>query len=742
MDRYTGTLLDERYEILEMIGSGGMADVYKARCNRLNRLVAIKILKDDLSHDEEFKRRFYTESQAVAMLSHPNIVGVYDVSHTDSMDYIVMELIEGISLKQYMEQKKQLSWREALHFGTQIAKALEHAHSRSIIHRDIKPHNIMILKDGSVKVADFGIAQISNVQNTLTREALGSVHYISPEQAKGAHVDARSDIYSLGVVMYEMLAGRPPFDGDTPVSVAIQHINATAKPLHLLNSSVPAGLEAITMRAMSANLSNRYESATAMLADLEEFRKNPAYIPGQPTAQTANAPLSEAEQLSEKIRARSDAERAVAREDGQKKNESSRGRLAVSIGVVCIVLAFIGIGFFLYKFFLSDLFSKTAEDTVPMLIGRSYDDISPEDYPNFDIRIKAWKPSDQYEYGYIMDQTPSADRAVKVGSRIEVTVSSGENTNTMPNLVNESLQSAQTSLKMLGVSVVVDLQYESSDLYTDGYVIRTEPAAGDTLTEGQSVVLTVSQGTAAELVQVPALVGLNVEEALEKIDRAKLSRGSVLSVDSDAAKDTVTFQSIAADERVKEGTVINLQVSRGGEDALAPVIKRQSKDQTAEQGDNFTLSVRASTEDDGELTYAWYVSQTEDFDDAELCIAESKNNEAIFRAENAGTFYYFCVVTNTTKDSSAETVSDPICMIVTGTKQTVSTSITVDLPTDRKTVSVEVYVDGEMLYDPFTVDMAEAQNGTIELSVEGFGKQLVEVYANNEQVFRKMITFS
>ena len=226
MDNYIGRLLDNRYEILEVIGTGGMAVVYKARDHRLKRLVAVKILKDEYSQDDEFRRRFKAESQAVAMLSHPNIVSVYDVNSTDGVDYIVMELIDGITLKQYMERRGQLNWRETLHFSLQIAKALEHAHSRGIVHRDIKPHNIMILKDGSVKVADFGIARISSAQNTLTREAMGSVHYISPEQAKGGKVDYRSDLYSLGVVMYEMLTGRPPFDGDTPVSVAIQHINA------------------------------------------------------------------------------------------------------------------------------------------------------------------------------------------------------------------------------------------------------------------------------------------------------------------------------------------------------------------------------------------------------------------------------------------------------------------------------------------------------------------------------------
>lgn len=277
-DKYIGRLLDNRYEILEVIGTGGMAVVYKARCHRLNRFVAIKILKDDLSQDEEFRRRFHAESQAVAMLSHPNIMSVYDVSTTDEADYIVMELIDGITLKQYMEKKGVLNWKETLHFGMQIAKALEHAHSRGIVHRDIKPHNVMVLKNGSVKVTDFGIARIMSKSNTLTKEALGSVHYISPEQAKGGRVDARSDLYSLGVVMYEMMTGRPPYDGESPVSVAIQHINGTPPMPSMLNPNIPGGLEQIIMKAMEKDPAKRYANATEMLYDLEEFRKNPSIL--------------------------------------------------------------------------------------------------------------------------------------------------------------------------------------------------------------------------------------------------------------------------------------------------------------------------------------------------------------------------------------------------------------------------------------------------------------------------------
>ena len=277
MDQYIGKMLDNRYEILECIGVGGMAVVYKSRDHRLNRLVAVKILKPELAEDADFRRRFHDESQAVAMLSNINIVSVYDVSHSDGLDYIVMELIEGMTLKQYMQKRgTPLNWREAIHFITQILRALGHAHSRGIVHRDIKPQNILVLRDGSVKVADFGIARVTSAaQATLTQEALGSVHYISPEQAKGSRVDGRSDLYSAGVVLYEMLTGRLPFEGETPVFVAIQHINSIPISPRELNPDIPPRLEAITMKAMAPDPDQRYASAEAMLADLRDFRKNP-----------------------------------------------------------------------------------------------------------------------------------------------------------------------------------------------------------------------------------------------------------------------------------------------------------------------------------------------------------------------------------------------------------------------------------------------------------------------------------
>ena len=392
MDQYIGKLLDNRYEILEIIGTGGMARVYKARCHRLNRLVAIKILREDLAQDAEFRRRFHDESQAVAMLSHPNIVAVYDVSRSSELEYIVMELIDGITLKQYMQKKgNKLNWREALHFITQIVKALGHAHSRGIIHRDIKPHNVMVLRDGSVKVADFGIARVaSGGHSTLTQEALGSVHYISPEQARGSHIDARSDLYSAGVVLYEMITGRLPFEGDTPVSVAIQHINSIPLSPREIDPTIPEALEAITMKAMAPNPDNRYSSADEMLADLEEFRKNPNinfdynvsdFMPEEEPDddKTRIRTTGSATSRESRPRTHSQSQRSSGRrsrryeEDEEEEERHSNSSPWMIVGIVAAIVVFlVGVVFFMTRV-LSSTFTPATLYEVPKVVGENYE---------------------------------------------------------------------------------------------------------------------------------------------------------------------------------------------------------------------------------------------------------------------------------------------------------------------------------------------------------------------------------
>ena len=558
MDNYIGRLLDNRYEILESIGTGGMAVVYKARCHRLNRMVAIKILKDELSVDAEFRRRFHAESQAVAMLSHPNIMNVYDVSHSENVDYIVMELIEGLTLKQYMQQKGALNWREALHLATQIAKALEHAHSRGIIHRDIKPHNIMILKDGTVKVTDFGIARVSTAQNTLTREALGSVHYISPEQAKGGKVDYRSDLYSLGVVMYEMLTGQPPYDGETPVAVAIKHINAQPQLPRTLHPQIPIGLEQITMHAMAADLEIRYENATLMLSDLDEFRRNPNVNFNEDVSQEPEL-SSVAKSASEKSRQKSTAVKNSGKERRSYRNSNT---VALAAGIICVALALVFIGYFLYSFLFSDLFYDVEEIPVPDFVGMVVEDINVHDYPDLHIQVADWQTSDSVALGKVLDQEPDAERMVKSGTTVALTVSSGPSTDTMRDLINYMEQNARTILDNLGLDLDIRTELEPSDVISAGAVVRTIPAAQEPLTAGQTVILVVSTGETVTYVPIPELIGMEVKAAEELLSDLKLF-SRVTYVDSDQPEGIVVYQSKAQLDKVPEGATVNLQVSNG-----------------------------------------------------------------------------------------------------------------------------------------------------------------------------------
>ena len=572
-EKYIGRLLDNRYEILEVIGTGGMAVVYKARCHRLNRLVAIKILKDDLSQDEEFRRRFHAESQAVAMLSHPNIMSVYDTSATDEADYIVMELIDGITLKQYMEKKGVLNWKETLHFAMQIAKALEHAHSRGIVHRDIKPHNVMVLKNGSVKVTDFGIARIMSKSNTLTKEALGSVHYISPEQAKGGRVDNRSDIYSLGVVMYEMMTGRPPYDGESPVAVAIQHINGGAQMPSVLNPNIPGGLEQIIMKAMAQEPSDRYNTATALLYDLEEFRKDPSMLfdfnntpiddatmlRGMGGAAAASAAANQAKTTAERVagartaqpprqnpprqtparqsdsnanmrrteqtgaeQRRQNEQRSQARQQ-REEMEERRNRTVTYAVVTCSAVAVIAIIIFLVVLLNGGLFSNDISTArVPNLIGQVYTELDHSKYEDFDIKFADYEYSDEYESGEIMDQTPKSDEMVAVGTEIKVWVSMGKEQADLPviqDLKNMTEQAAKDYIDALNkthedAELVPIVRTENSEDVEEGKVTRTEPAAGEPLTRGQTVTIYVSTGPEQVLKGVPNVIGQEVASAL------------------------------------------------------------------------------------------------------------------------------------------------------------------------------------------------------------------------------------
>lgn len=581
MDQLIGKLLDNRYEILERIGTGGMAVVYKARCHRLNRLVAVKVLKPELAQDAEFRRRFHDESQAVAMLSHPNIMAVYDVSHSDDLDYIVMELLDGITLKQYMQKKGlPLNWREALHFITQIMKALSHAHSRGIIHRDIKPQNIMVLRDGSVKVADFGIARVASAaQSTLTQEALGSVHYISPEQARGSHIDARADIYSAGVVLYEMTAGRLPYEGDTPVSVAIQHISSIPLPPRDINPEIPEALEAINMKAMASDVDKRYVSADAMLADLEEFRKNPSInfeysqedlfqngVVDEPT-------IIRTVDDNAGARRRRDYEDEDVEEYSGRRERSGIWPVILAIGAILIFIA--GIAYFLWTtIFGSILVDHSEELRVPNLLGMTIEevnrDISLGKINSAFLIVEGNTVVSDLPAGQIVHQDPAANDSKK-GDEIQITVdiSAGPVQLTMPDVLNEEYRQAYSALDDMGLTVKV--AYENNEDVTRYYVIRTEPQAGIALEPGQEVIIVYSLGPEIIKVPVPNFIGQSIDWAREQVTKWNLGWGDVEEIqDTEHEKGTVIFQSIPAETAVEEGTKISFHISSGPTDDETP----------------------------------------------------------------------------------------------------------------------------------------------------------------------------
>ena len=591
MDQYIGKMLDNRYEILERIGTGGMAIVYKAKCHRLNRLVAIKILKSDLAQNEEFRRRFNAESQAVAQLSHPNIVSVYDVSRGGDMEYIVMELIDGITLKQYMEKRGQLNWRESLHFITQIMRGLSHAHSRGIIHRDIKPQNIMVLRDGSVKVADFGIACLADSAQTLTQDALGSVHYISPEQARGDRPDARSDIYSSGVVLYEMLTGRLPFEGESAVSVAIQHLSSIPLAPREINPDIPEQLELICMKAMAPDLEHRYQSADAMIADLEAFRKNPEV---EMKFDLSDLRPEENDEPTRTIRTMPShtvtipvhqPERNYPRRERDEDEEPRRagsGKRGVLVGAVTV--AAVAVVIVLFKTILGS-FAPTVVDQyqVPDLYNMTIEEA--EDDPRiegvFEIQKAGSEFSTDVPEGHILRQDPKKGETRK-GSQlvIQVWVSAGEETGEVPDLENKSEQDARILLEKLNKEYNLELTVEApeelkqfSEEITEGYVIKTEPAQGEILKKGDTVKLILSKGPDIKPVTVLPFVGMSIDSVLSQLESYKLTcdAADVEVVDSDKPGGTIVWQSPASGETVPEWTTIKFRVSAGLASSALPI---------------------------------------------------------------------------------------------------------------------------------------------------------------------------
>ena len=763
MNHYIGQLLDDRYEILEVIGTGGMAVVYKALDHRLNRLVAIKILKDEFSGDDEFRRRFRAEGEAVAMLSHPNIVQVYDVSSSDTANYLVMELINGISLKQYMEVKGVLNWKETLHFAMQIAKGLEHAHSRGIVHRDIKPHNVMVLKDGSVKVMDFGIARVMSKSNTLTKEALGSVHYISPEQAKGGYTDSRSDIYSLSVVMYEMMTGRPPFDGESPVAVAIQHINGGAPKPSSLNPNIPVGMEQIILKGMALEPKDRYASATEMIQDMEEFRKNPAIdfryqasapaehpiairgIPqtypkttaekvaasrtNQPRPATGRIPQpqqapkrpQQADQGTRRqtVSQNTDAMRraAMQRKKEEQRKREERNRIATIAVIVCSVVAIIAIGAFLIAVFNGALLNKDKDLVeVPYLIGTEYTDDLITKYSDFTIRFQPQQYDSTYQKGQIMYQEPAGGSRVTKGTEIVITVSLGEEPTVkiMEDLTDVNQAEAESFLPGQGFRILV--RQEASDAVEAGKVIRTDPAKGAELADGQTVSIWVSTGP--ETVTMPNVVDMTREAAwkllgeIQNINVVEQSEASAY-----VEKGNVTRTDPKVGTQLVPGQNVVVYVSSGPATAVMPSVvglySQTAQKQLADLGfTNVRTETVRSDRPKGEVVY------------------QSVQKDTVLKLEDE-------IVLRLSDESGTQpTETQPPTETTEETEKTLTVRFTV--PNKEEPYLLTILQDGAVIVED---EKIPAGCTDYSLTLTGSGTKEYDLYINGEKYVTQRVNF-
>ena len=562
-------VLGGRYLLKDKVGTGGMATVFRAQDQVLDRTVAVKIMLPQYAGDATFAARFKQEAQAAAGLSSPYIVGVYDWGKDGDTYYIVMEYLRGTDLKSGIKSHGALDPKKVAQIGSQISSALSVAHKHEIIHRDIKPQNIMVLRDGSVKVADFGIACLANSANTLTQEALGSVHYMSPEQARGDRTDARSDIYSAGVVLYEMLTGRLPFEGDNAVSVAIQHLSSVPLSPREINPDVPEALELICMKAMASDLEKRYASADEMLADLEEFRKNPEVDLDFTIEDLHREAVDEPTQYIPAVHTVSKAQK-VQEADDEEDEEASPHKLGTRklLTIIGAAVAAVALIVLLWHAIFSDLLGgeqTPTEYVVPYLIGMTIDEANEDENVKgiFTIEQIGQRASSKYAAGQIIEQSPERGKTVKGNRVISVFVSSGAKTEKMPNLVNKEYRDATLQLTNLDLNLVVNDPVEEYSSITKGYVIRTIPEFGETLQEGDSVTLVVSKGEQPKPVTVLSFIGIDIEIVRQQVTQTGLVVGEVTQRASDEPYGTVIDQSISAETKVDAGTTINFVISEG-----------------------------------------------------------------------------------------------------------------------------------------------------------------------------------
>ena len=578
MDKLIGKRLDGRYLIQSLVGVGGMANVYRGVDEKTGNAIAVKVLKEEFLDNEELVRRFKNESKAISILDHPNIVKVYDVSVTDRLQYIVMEYVDGITLKEYLKQRGgALTWKETVHFATQVLGALQHAHSKGIIHRDVKPQNIMLLADGSIKMMDFGIARFSRAQSqTVSDKAIGSVHYISPEQAKGDKTDARTDLYSVGVMLYEMLSGRLPFDGDGAVSIAIMQISDKAKPLAQVAPNVPEGLRQITEKAMEKDPAKRYQSAQEMLDAIEEFKHNPSVRFEYEYRNTQDNPEKSINRVVNNAKAGAkgsnirtgDARRVGTSNPGRSKSGKKARKdkkpfslLPIFFGMA--VAFVIGAAILIYLIFTNSsnlLFSNRADVTIINFVGMTLDEYRASEYNTLLKLQEAEEYNSTYPAGTIIRQNPKAGRTVKEGQKITLTVSLGTQYVTIPETKNMVAEDAEQTLKDMGLNVLQKPMQDNT--VANGAVIYTSPAAGETVEGDSTVILYVSRAVISNTNYVPSVTGKTLEDAKNDLKVLNFSVRTIEQASTEPAG-TVLSQSPAAGTEAKVTTIVTLVVSTG-----------------------------------------------------------------------------------------------------------------------------------------------------------------------------------